>query len=177
MPCGTVLFTFIELRQNRWPRDTANTLWTVCGATRKTTFDHACLGHALTQSTKGSPYPGHSFVFRRCNHGAIDDAYRIPVGACIRSLSSTIDAPDSRGCIYEPRVDCVVSGAETTTDAPAIATPEPFSTATGATSRPTSQVARRPAKAAGTRPVLCGCNHQEREPVCSPNAGQHDVST
>src|SRR5579864_885883 len=143
--------------QNCWPRDTANTLWTLWEATRKTTSDDACLGHALAQSIEGSTYLNHSFVFRRCNHyGSNDDAYRILVDACTRGLSSTIDAPNSRGCIHEPRFDCLVSAAETTTDAPAIATPEPFRTATGTTSRPTSQVARRPAKPAGTRPVLCG---------------------
>jgi hypothetical protein len=155
MPCGMVLFTFFELCGTPRPRDTANTLWTLCWTTRKTTSDDTCLGQ-VTNSERQRVDPNHSFVFRRCNHGSNDDAYRILVGACARSLSSTIDAPDSRGCIHEPRFDCVVSTAEASTDAPAIATPEPLSAATGATSRPTSQVACRPAKPGRTHPVLCG---------------------
>jgi len=177
MPCGMVLCTSFELVQNCRPRDTANTLWTPRGATRKTAFDDAWLGHALPRAPTGRNIPNHSFVFRRCNHGSNDDAYRILVAACTRSLSSTIEAPDSRGCVHESRFDCVVSAANTATDAPTIATPGPFSTATGATSRPTGQVARRPAKPAGTRSVLCGGNHQKWESACSPNAGQDDVST
>ncbi len=156
MPCGMALCTFFELMQNCRSRDTANTLWILRGARRKTTSDDVWLGHALTQSTKGRNIRNHSFVFRRCNHGSNDDAYRILVAACAKSLSSTIETPDSRRCVHESRFDCVVSAANTTTDAPTITTPGPFSTATGAASRSASQVARRPAKPAGTRPVLCG---------------------